>query len=225
MNRYVQKYIDFVDFLADFLGEDTEIVLHDMTDLESSVVAIRNGHISGRKIGAPATDLVLKIIKNEKASDQNFLANYRGTSKSGAVLKSATYFIRDDEGQIVGTICINMNIDKLMQVRKHLDKFIGFDENLERTNVVSENLSLSAAELTLDSINKVILALDIPPARMNQNEKLKIVNELNEMGIFLIKGAVSQVASKLKASEATIYRYLGKLKKNEIDQKKLKKLQ
>ncbi len=217
MNRYVEKYRDLVDFLADFLGDDTEVVLHDMTDLDSSVVAIRNGHISGRKIGAPATDLVLKIIKSKKGSDQNFLANYKGTSKSGAALKSATYFIRDDKGQIVGTMCINMNIDKFMQFKTHLDRFIGFDDDREKANPVSENLSLSAAELTLDSINKVVRALGIPPARMDQNEKLKIVNELNEMGIFLIKGAVSQVASELKASEATIYRYLGKLKKNGIE--------
>ena len=35
-----------VDFIAQFMGENTEVALLDLTDWTSSVVAIHNGHIT-----------------------------------------------------------------------------------------------------------------------------------------------------------------------------------
>ena len=49
---------------------------------------------------------------------------------------------------------------------------------------------------------------DISPDRLTQSEKIHIVEILNQRGIFLLKGAVSQVAKQLCCSEPTIYRYL-----------------
>ena len=46
MNKYLRSYLPLVDFLADCLGDSTEVVLHDLTDWHQSVVAISNGHIS-----------------------------------------------------------------------------------------------------------------------------------------------------------------------------------
>lgn len=44
--EYVREFIPFVDFLADILGPSSEVVLNDLLDLNHSVVAIRNSHIS-----------------------------------------------------------------------------------------------------------------------------------------------------------------------------------
>ncbi|MPW26126.1 YheO-like PAS domain protein [Alkalibaculum sp. M08DMB] len=201
-----------VDFLADFLGEDAEVVLHDVADLENSVIAIRNNHISGREIGAPATDLVLKILKNPKYEEYSYLSNYKGVSRSGNTLKSATYLIKD-ENKVVGALCINMDIQGIYQIKTFFDRLFNFHGEEEKNEQISETFSQTANELTFDSIYKVVQGYGIPPERMDQDEKIKIVYELNEKGIFLIKGAVSEAALALKVSEATIYRYLGKLKK------------
>lgn len=45
----VEEMIPMVDFLAEVMGESVEVVLHDVTDTESSIVYIRNGELSGRK--------------------------------------------------------------------------------------------------------------------------------------------------------------------------------
>ncbi len=211
MNKSLNNYIGFVDFLADFLGEDVEIVLHDMTDLENSVVAIRNSHISGRGIGAPATDLVLRILKNAKYDDYKYLTNYSGTSSNGKLLKSATYIIRDDKNKIVGMLCINMDVSKMQMMKIYLDKMISFDNS--NNEIISEKLSQSSQEMTLDTINSVVNDFGVPPDRMDQDEKIAIVSELNDKGVFLIKGSVIQVAEALSVSVATIYRYLGKVKR------------
>jgi predicted transcriptional regulator YheO len=41
---------------------------------------------------------------------------------------------------------------------------------------------------------------------------MDIVKKLNDKGVFLIKGEVSRVAEYLKVSDATVYRYLNKIK-------------
>ena len=52
----------------------------------------------------------------------------------------------------------------------------------------------------------------LPPDRLTMDEKIRIVDDLQQAGIFYMKGAVSEVAAQLGSSEATIYRYLSKLK-------------
>lgn len=214
MNKFIEKYVNFVDFLADFLGEEAEVVLHDTTNLDTSVVAIRNNHISGREIGAPATDLVLQKIHAGDDFKKPFICNYSGVSNSGKQLKCATYFIRDDKDKIAGILCINMEVDKLIHAKSFINSFLGTPSAEETTEAQTvETLSKSVEQLTLESVNKIVNAVNIPPERMDQDEKILVVEELNNNGIFLIKGAVSEAANALKVSEATIYRYLGIVKK------------
>ena len=67
MNPLLKPYLPLVDFLAVVLGKNTEIVLHDVLDIDKSIIAIGNNHISGRVVGSPATNLVLKILKDGNA--------------------------------------------------------------------------------------------------------------------------------------------------------------
>ena len=44
-----------------------------------------------------------------------------------------------------------------------------------------------------------------------EGTQVDIIDILNRKGVFLLKGSVSHVAQTLHSSEASIYRYLGKL--------------
>ncbi|MDR2784579.1 MAG: PAS domain-containing protein, partial [Treponema sp.] len=44
-----------VEFLGEACGENCEIVLQDLREGKMEIVAIANGHISGRTVGAPPT--------------------------------------------------------------------------------------------------------------------------------------------------------------------------
>ncbi len=46
-------------------------------------------------------------------------------------------------------------------------------------------------------------------------EKQSLIREMFSRGVFLIKGAVSEVSGKTGNSEATIYRYLKELERKE----------
>ena len=129
INAYLKKYIPLVDFLAEVFGDDAEVVLQDVSDFNNSVISIRNNHISGRKLGAPATNLVLKVM-NGNFTDKNYVTNYRGVSAVGKVVRSSTYFIKDDKNVVVGMLCINIDIDKLVQLKNHLDGILKLPEEI-----------------------------------------------------------------------------------------------
>ncbi len=214
MDKTLEKYMPLVEFLGKALGSNSEIVLHDIHNLENSVVAIANGEISNRQIGAPATDLVLKILKNNELEKRDYLCNYTGTLSTGDTVKSSTYFIKDDNGDIKGMLCLNIDMSNLVNIKNLVDVLLDVDDHFTKDEGISETFTLTSSDLTLKSIDSVIKSFNIPPERMSYEEKIQVIEKLNEEGIFLIKGVVSEVATALKVSEASVYRYLGKIKKS-----------
>ncbi len=217
MRREIAKYLPLVDFLADMLGKDAEVVLHDLVSLDRSIVAIRNGHVSGRKVGDPATDLVLKVLKEQEYLQCNYLTNYRGVSRSGKILKSSTYFIQSGASRKpVGMLCVNMDCQKYYALRASLEEFLLFngDEGRAGSNgsEADEHFTTSVEDLTVSTIDQVVRNIGIHPDRMSQEEKIEIVKALHRKGVFILKGAVSIAARRLHVSEATVYRYLSKVK-------------
>ncbi|WHY77169.1 PAS domain-containing protein [Neobacillus sp. WH10] len=217
----LKQYIPMVHFIANIMGENCEVVLHDVTNPDHSIIEIVNGHVSGRKINSPITDLALKILKEESYKDRDYICNYKSTSKTSKMLRSSSYFIKDETNKIIGMICVNMDISDVINARTILDQFIMIDnpkiDPVEPSKPafdphLFENFEENIEELLLSLIKGVLAEYDIPPERMSPQEKIEVVKKLNEKGAFLLKGGVSEVAKYLDVSEATIYRYLNKIK-------------
>ena len=216
--RVIDRYIPLVDFLGVFLGKRCEVVLHDIDVKEQSVLAIANGHISGRKVGAPLTDLSLQFVQSKKYEKSDWVMGYSTQAKDGSPLHSATYFIRENDGSLAGMLCLNMAVSELVEAKNLLEKFIdaaGLEDARAKSEVLddktTETFTDNIEELTEGIISSVVEQAEISPDRMTTSEKMQIMSILNERGVFLLKGAIGLVADKLAASEATIYRYLQKL--------------
>lgn len=211
----LKKYLPLVDFIAAIAGTHCEVVLHDTTSVENSIIAIRNSHVSGRQAGGPLTDLGLKLLREEAYHTQDILVNYPARTRDGKALRSSTLFIKDDDGAIAGMLCVNMDLSAALQARKFIDDFLlnvvpcGQKED-KPDNPCPEVMNTSVEELMLSLIKQATERLDIPPERLSPEEKVGIVQKLNEGGFFLLKGAVAEAARYLKTSESTIYRYLTK---------------
>lgn len=212
MHPILKTFVPLVDFLGEIMGNDAEIALHDLTNTDNSIIAISHKHVSGRDIGSPATNLALKAMKDAKYENMDYVANYRGYSESGKVLKSSSFFIRDDSHRIIGMLCVNIDCEKLVQFRNYLDSMIQIPHDNEEDVKTIDKFSHAVEELAFQSIRTVIGDFGISPERMSQEEKTEIVKKLNENGVFLLKGTVSKVASMLKVSEATVYRYLNSIR-------------
>ncbi|MBE6905965.1 MAG: transcriptional regulator [Ruminococcaceae bacterium] len=212
MHKLLTFYLPMVDFIADCMGENTEVVLHDLTDWHQSVVAIRNGHISGREVGSPITDLSLNILRTASFEQLPYMANYQGVAKNGHSLKSSTFFIKDDTGAMVGMLCVNTDYHALTEARLQLESLIGA-LGIQTGGGVTENFTMNVSDLVQANLFRVCPNLEELVGRMSQKDKLEIVEKLDELGTFLVKGSIVCVAEKLGVSVPTIYRYLNMIRK------------
>ncbi len=212
MHKLLETYLPMVDFIADCMGENTEVVLHDLTDWHKSVVAIRNGHISGREVGSPITDLSLDILKTASFEQLPYMANYQGMSKNGHQLKSSTYFIKDETGAMVGMLCVNMDFHALTEAHAQLSTLISA-LGVQSRGGITENFTMNVGELVQANLKRICPNLEDLVGKMNQKDKLEIVEKLDDLGTFLVKGSIGCVAENLGVSVPTIYRYLNMIRK------------
>lgn len=228
MNSILQEYINLVHYLGIVLGPDYEIVLHELGK-ENRVIAIENGYISRRKVGAPITNKALQFIKDKRYKEANYELNYLGLLENGNRLRSSTYFIKDEQGEPIGLLCINVDdsryrnicnqILQLLHPKTYIESSIKLDTN---PPMVVTSDEVAAAEqfpdtvdkIVEDIINPILAQSDVPVERFTQEEKMNIISKLNHRNVFDIKGSVSCVAKALCTSEASIYRYLSKIKQN-----------
>ena len=193
MDARLEPYRVVVSFLGEALGPDYEVVLHDLTSEDGTIVAIVNNHISGRTEGAPLSNMALRFIQERMYEKQDYLAGYQGASQAKGRLRSSTMFIKDN-GQLIGMLCVNFDAGKYSRIAQELLALCGAHTEPSSTGIGVENFVSSL------------------PDRLTMEEKIRIVESLHHAGIFYMKGAVSEVAAQLGSSEATIYRYLSKLK-------------
>ncbi|MDG0811430.1 helix-turn-helix transcriptional regulator [Cohnella rhizosphaerae] len=216
-DEILDSYKPMTAFIAQVYGRGCEVILHDLRRLESSIVAISNNHITGREVGGSITDFALKILHDKTYEGQDFIANYAGqVPDKKMLLRSSTFFIRDEERNVIGMLCVNVDVTALQQARAAIDDLLLTGGDTAPTSDSApaspqEDFAPSMEELLRRSIAGAIERHGVPPVRMHAEEKKRIVGELSGKGIFLLKGAVTEVARSLEASEQTIYRYLKEL--------------
>ena len=94
------------------IGPRCEVVLHDYREWDrsgSTIVWIENGHVTGRHVGGPTTNLGLEAMRSGDASPDRF--NYRTrTRKDGRTLRSTSIYFRNRAGEFIGALCINLDV-------------------------------------------------------------------------------------------------------------------
>lgn len=217
------EYARLVEFLGRVMGENCEIVLQDVRKGKNCIVAIANGHISGRKVGSPLTDFGTRILNDQKWQDQDCFCNYRGVTKQNKPLRSSTYFIKEG-GQIVGMLCINIDDSRFLELSSMLLRLGGIpeasagscpitdDKSDPERPATTETFFEDTNDVTDSVISEYFFLNGISSAdRLTQEEKLDIVRRLDEKGVFMVKGTVYPVATKLSVSVASLYRYLSRI--------------
>ncbi|MEH7255701.1 PAS domain-containing protein [Neobacillus niacini] len=195
------------NILVAMLGSRCEVAVHDFTNLDKSLIYLA-GEITERKAGSPITDLILKelMITGNETPD---IPNYKTTTKKGKILKSSTVFLKDQYGEIIGALCINIDITLLIQIRGSIQDFVRFQDDDQPKK---ENFFSSVNEVIEDMVQNVLQKYNKIPVQLDMDEKIDVVRSLEEMGTFLIKGSTEYLASLLGVSKFTIYNYLQKIR-------------
>jgi predicted transcriptional regulator YheO len=87
--------------LAKTLGDGVEVLVNEFSHPEDALVAIA-GNLTGRQVGAPLSDLVLKLLRQGKLDED--MINYYSRTPDGRELKSSTILVRDDDGKVLGCL-------------------------------------------------------------------------------------------------------------------------
>ena len=229
-NPILEPYIKLTEFLGQALGPDYEVALHDLTDRNRSIIAIANGHVSGRSIGAPLTNMALSILRDKSYETTDYRLHYQGVSAEGKVLRSNTWFIKH-EGELIGMLCINFDDTRFRMAGAqlmnlcHPVQFISqvLPEVVDRNGqfmlqAAPEQYRNSTEAVAADAVERELELLGVSPERLTAEERQKIIAALDKDGIFLLKGAVKEVAEGLGCSQASVYRYLSRIKSEHADQ-------
>ena len=189
--------------IAEQFGPNCEVVLHDLTKpYENTIVAIWNGHVTGRKLGDGGTDAGLKILKGTAQPEDTY--NYINSTRNGHILRSSSKYLKDKEGLVVGSMCINFDITEILKGQEAISYLTNYGSNHHNKEVFTSNIDELLDEMIEDAVN--MTGKDVN--QLTKEEKVEVVKYLDDKGAFLIKKSAERVADFLGISRFTIYNYL-----------------
>lgn len=196
-------------------GNRCEVVLHDLTkDYDHTIVDIRNGAITNRSIGGCGSNLGLEVLKGTVVDGDRF--NYVSTTSDGKILRSSSIYLKNDEGAVIGSICVNLDITDTLQFEGYLRQFNQFEpSDTHEEEVFSSDINHLLSHL----MQKGQEQIGKPASEMNKAEKIEFIHYLDQKGAFLITKSGEQVCRLLNISKFTFYNYLdisrGQTKQNQ----------
>lgn len=194
--------------LAAQFGPNCEVVIHDLlsNDPDSSIVAIENGHISGRKVGDGPSRVVQEALNGETNQDR---LCYLTKTRDGKTLKSTTVFLRDDDGRPIGILAINYDITLMLAMENTLHQFTATGPSEEESiTVTTTHVSDLLDELIAQSVRRVGKPVDL----MTKEEKVEAIKFLSDTGAFLITKSGNRVCKYFGISKYTLYSYIEEAK-------------
>ena len=200
----IEMFKSILDLLENHLGQNCEIVLHDNTkEYEHSIVDIRNGHVTGRKVGDCGGNWGLEVLSH--THPDTHIYNKIVHMRNGKIIRGSSMFIQNDDNENIGAICINMDITDTLKCEEYLKQL-----NMYATP------SPSASELFASDVNQLMDNLlqqcegmfDKPISHLNKDEKMQIIHFLDSKGAFLITKSGDRVCEFLNISKFTLYNYL-----------------
>ena len=215
-NHLLQQYARLTNFLGHTLGPDYEIVLHDFTDREHSIVAIANNTVSGLEIGAPLPEVERRIIEERRYEGQDFILHYRSQAPNGKVLRSSAFFIREGD-ELTGMLCFNFDDSRFRDISEgimrlcHPDNYIETKFLIDRERLAASQSRSEKGPGGLSTVKQArarMAELGLSTDHLTPGERLNIVASLEANGAFMIRGAVKEAADMLGCSQATVYRLL-----------------
>lgn len=191
--------------IAAQFGSNCEVVVHDVSanDPEHSIVAIVNGHVTGRKVGDGASHVALEQARNAAAQPNDHLS-YLTKTPDGKILKSSTMYIRNAKGKVTAIFGINYDISALLVADTVIHELVSSKDSpqTEPERIINVN------DLLDDLISRSVELVGKPVSMMNKDDKVRAIQFLNENGAFLVTKSGDKVAKYFGISKYTLYSYI-----------------
>lgn len=189
-------------------GSGCEVVVHEISEKSAyhSIIAIENGHVTGRKLGDGPSHVVLEQLgKNIDAKQAQDHFCYLTKTPDGRILKSSTVHIRDEAGKVAALFCINFDISALTMVDTAISGILAVQDEEQKE---PERINLNVNDLLDDLIRQSDELVGKPVAMMTKDDKVKAIQFLNQSGALLITKSGDKIAKHFGISKYTLYSYL-----------------
>jgi predicted transcriptional regulator YheO len=191
--------------IAIMFGPTCETLVHDMTVPNHPILAIYNGHISGRQIGSKE-DIFGSAVDVDATYREKDYVNALVVTPSGKYIKSSTWnFVGEDYQYALG---INFDFTALVASGQFMAGLtnVGTDLRTAMSEVRETHLK--------DIFEEHLSSLGKPVEKLNKHERLEFITMLAQSNFFSLQKSVPFIAEKLKLSRYTIYKYLKEIEQN-----------
>ena len=205
------KLLDLLEQIAKAIaaqfGSNCEVVIHELygKSAYSSIVAIENGHVTGRKVGDGASHVAMEQVRNADAQRMDHLS-YLTKTPDGKILKSSTMYIRGKGGKVVAILGINYDISSLLMVEDAVHELI---DKKDKTQSEPEKI-VNVNDLLDELIAQSVALVGKPVALMNKEDKMRAIGFLSQNGAFLVTKSGDKIAKYFGISKYTLYSYIDK---------------
>ncbi len=193
--------------VATQFGTNCEVVVHDLSakDPENTIVAIENGHVSNRKVGAGSSHIALETLEALKEGKREFPdhLDYLTKTRDGRILRSSTIYVKDEKGKPEGILSINYDLTQLMMAQAAISTLVSNGHSEE-----PQRIPTNVNELLDDLLEQSVRLVGKPVAMMNKEDKVKAIAFLNDAGAMLITKSGDKIAKHFGISKYTLYSYL-----------------
>lgn len=210
MNPILENYIPMAKLIAKTFGSHCEIIIHDFSKPQNSVVYIENNVVTKRNVGESFTEYFVKEVLLSRKFNNDCCANYIMDGKDGKKIKSSTALIRDLNDKVIGALCVNIDLSYISQVMEELSVLVGIPDTVPH---IPEEVEVVPSILAIvdDIIDRTIGEQDVDS--MSRDQKVALIRFMNDRQIFTIKGTLDKVAERMNISKVTVYSYLDEIKK------------
>lgn len=211
MNIDIEFLDRFLQNIAAFLGDSCEIVVHDWsTDVDSTIVKIINGHVTGRTVGGCVSTLFFEQHKSEHDFRADIPVYFN--VERGKMIKSTVTFIHDKEGKTIGAVALHFDITNLISAQNTLIQFIDYDSQkitpVENKEIFVRNVGELLEYYLVEAENLI----GKHAADMNKEEKLKALGFLDQKGVLQITKSSLRLCDFFQISKFTLYNYLDEIR-------------
>lgn len=189
--------------IAAMFGSSCETLIQDMNEPDHPILAIYNGHVSGREVGSTLDVLGTGFTLDASAYTED-LVNLAATTPDGRQIKSSTFHLIGEGYNLA--LGINFDYTALVYANRTLIELINVQADL-RSALWQEGDSEQLSQLFERCVN----AVGKPVGEMNKRERLRVIALLEQNGAFSYRKSVPYVAQHLGVSRYTVYKYIGEL--------------
>lgn len=197
------QLLEMLGHIAEGLGETfapfCEVVVHDLSNPKNAIHAIENS-LSGRQVGQSVTELGLARIRDPEFPA--VIANYANTFPDGRKVKSTSIGIKDESGEYVAALCLNVDLTLFQSFQGAISQFTRTE-----TPEVHEHLDAGGnpsvrihARIDEFAASRATTSRSLKPV-----DRRQLVLELKKAGLLEVRRGAEIAAAHMGVSRATVY--------------------